>query len=56
MVLKHDKGGTIGALANHLWSISGDDDRPDVNATFLQPFVTFTTKTHTPLGLNTEFS
>jgi hypothetical protein len=36
---------TTGALANHIWSFAGDDDRPDVNATFLQPFVSYTTPT-----------
>lgn len=56
VALKQVSGWTIGALANHLWSVSGDDDRSDVNATFLQPFVTYTTKTQTTLGLNTESS
>jgi hypothetical protein len=37
-VLKQDGGWTYGALANHLWSFSGDDQRADVNATFVQPF------------------
>jgi hypothetical protein len=31
---------TYGVLTNHIWSFAGDDDRPDVNATFLQPFLT----------------
>ncbi len=56
VMLRQDNGWTFGALANHLWSISGDAARPDVNATFLQPFVAFTTKTYTTLGLNTESS
>jgi hypothetical protein len=30
---------TIGMLANHIWSFAGDDDRSDINSTFLQPFV-----------------
>lgn len=45
---------TFGALANHIWSVDGEDDRPDVNATFLQPFVSYITKTKTTLGANTE--
>ena len=45
---------TYGALANHLWSVAGDADRADVNATFLQPFVTYITKTKTTVALNTE--
>jgi hypothetical protein len=40
VVLKQtDAGWTYGALVNHLVSIAGDDDRADVNATFLQPFL-----------------
>lgn len=45
---------TIGFLGNHIWSVAGDDDRADINATFLQPFVSYITKTKTTLGLNTE--
>ncbi len=54
VVLRQQKGWTYGALANHVWSFAGDDDRAEVSATFLQPFVSFTTKTFTTLGLNTE--
>lgn len=32
---------TVGVLANHIWSFAGDDDRADVNSTFLQPFTTY---------------
>jgi hypothetical protein len=32
-------GWTYGALANHVWSIAGDDARNEVSATFLQPFL-----------------
>ena len=32
---------TVGLLFNHLWSTSGATDRPDVNSTFLQPFVNY---------------
>ncbi|MCG7522512.1 transporter [Ruegeria sp. Ofav3-42] len=34
---------TVGGLANHVWSFAGDDDRPDVNQSFVQPFVSYTT-------------
>ena len=34
---------TFGALANHLWSVTGDDEDGDISATFLQPFVSYTT-------------
>ena len=67
LVLKQQNGWTYGVLANHLWSYAqtgghGSSDAGDasdgsdagVNATFLQPFVSFTTKSFTTLGLNTE--
>ena len=54
VVLKQQSGWTYGLLANHLWSVAGDSDRADVNATFVQPFVTYTTKTFTTFGANTE--
>lgn len=54
LALRQTKGWTYGVLANHLWSYAGDGDRAEVNATFIQPFVSFTTKTHTTLAFNTE--
>ena len=45
---------TAGALANHIWSVAGDEDRADVNATFLQPFLSYITRTKTTLGLSVE--
>ena len=30
---------TFGALVNHVWSLFGDSDRADVNATYIQPFL-----------------
>jgi hypothetical protein len=54
VVLKQEKGWTYGALANHIWSVAGEDNRADVSATFLQPFVAFTTKRQTTFTLNTE--
>ena len=45
---------TYGILANHLWSFAGDDDRDDVNASFMQPFLTYTTPTAVTYGVQTE--
>lgn len=45
---------SVGMLANHIWSVAGDANRADVNATFLQPFLAYTTKTHTTFSVNTE--
>jgi hypothetical protein len=36
---------TYGALANHIWRVSGGDGRTSVNSTFVQPFLSFTTPT-----------
>lgn len=45
---------TVGVLANHLWSYAGDEDRRSVNLTFVQPFVSYVTKTKTTFTLNSE--
>ncbi|MFN4142142.1 transporter [Aestuariivirga sp.] len=47
-------GWTVGALANHIWSFAGADDEPDVDATYLQPFVAYTTADAWTFLLNTE--
>lgn len=54
VVLKQDGPWTYGALANHIWSFAGNDDRADVNSTFLQPFVSYTTPDAWTFALNTE--
>jgi hypothetical protein len=53
LVLKQQNGWTYGMLANHLWDYAGSGNSA-VNATFVQPFVSFTTKSFTTYGLNTE--
>jgi hypothetical protein len=52
--LKQEGPWTIGFLGNHIWSYAGDEDEPDHNSTFLQPFATYTTKKATSFYLNTE--
>lgn len=52
--LRQSNGWTVGVLANHAWSFAGESTRSDVNATFLQPFVTYTTGTHTTFSVNSE--
>jgi hypothetical protein len=53
LALRQENGFTYGMLANQIWSYAGWGDR-NVNATFLQPFVSYTTKTFTTFALNTE--
>jgi hypothetical protein len=43
VALKQNGPLTIGVLANHIWSVEGEDDRADVNNTFMQPFMVYTT-------------
>jgi hypothetical protein len=54
--LKQHGPWTYGALANHIWGVKekGDEDRTDVNTTFLQPFLAYTTPTAWTYSLNSE--
>jgi len=45
---------TYGALVNHVWSLFGDSDRGDINATFIQPFLGKNFAGGYALSLNTE--
>ena len=67
LALQQNHGWTYGMLVNHLWSYAdagryaasdagdaSDGSGGQVNATFIQPFVSYTTKTFTTFGLNTE--
>ncbi|TPL02627.1 transporter [Mesorhizobium sp. B2-4-14] len=54
VILKQSGPWTFGMLANHIWSFAGASDRADVNATFLQPFVAYTTPDAWTFTLNSE--
>ncbi len=56
LALRQHDGWTYGILANHIWGVTQSDDHPDVNSTFLQPFLSYTWPTATTLSLNTESS
>jgi hypothetical protein len=58
LLLKQQNGFTYGVLANHLWSYAdvGDNDRPSVSQTFIQPFLSYTNKNATTWGVNAESS
>ncbi|MFT5697947.1 MAG: hypothetical protein ACI8ZB_000801 [Desulforhopalus sp.] len=45
---------TYGGLTNHIWSYAGENDRADVNTTFIQPFLTYTTKSAVSITAMTE--
>jgi hypothetical protein len=54
VALKQDGPWTYGVLANHIASFAGSSSRPYVNATFLQPFLTYTTPDAWSYTLQTE--
>jgi len=54
VLLKQTGPWTFGGLANHIVSVAGDDDRADVNATYIQPFLSYTTPSAVTYLLNTE--
>jgi hypothetical protein len=54
VALRQDGPFTFGLLFNHVWSIAGDSDRPDVNATYLQPFLACTTRDAWTFTLDSE--
>mgnify|MGYP005849769419 CR=1 FL=1 len=56
VVLRLDGQWTYGVLINHIWSVAGKADRADVSATFVQPFLTYTTRKATTYSLNAETS
>jgi len=45
---------TLGMLFNQIWSTSGANDRSDVNATFLQPFVNYNLGSGLAVGASME--
>ena len=53
VALKQEGPWTFGLLANHIWSFGGSGDQ-DVNATFVQPFVSYTTPAAWSYTLQTE--
>lgn len=54
LALKQSGPWTTGVLANHLWSFAGNEDRDDVNATFIQPFCSYITPSKTTFTVNLE--
>jgi hypothetical protein len=54
VALKQAKGWTVGVLANHIWSIGSEDRYGNSSATYLQPFLSYSTKKATSYSVNTE--
>jgi hypothetical protein len=56
LLLKQSGSTTMGLLVNHIVSVAGDEDRPDISNTFLQPFLARNFKGGNALTLNTELT
>lgn len=54
IALKQDGPWTYGMLTNHIWSFAGVSSRNDVNVTFLQPFLSYTTPSAWSFTIQTE--
>ena len=54
VVLRQQGGFTYGILANHIWGMIELESGPSVNATFLQPFLSYTTGASTSFTINTR--
>lgn len=54
IALKQSGPWTLGGLANHIWSVDEGDERRKINATFLQPFMSYTTPKAISYTVNSE--
>lgn len=54
VALKQSGPWTYGALANHVWGFGADDGADEINSTFLQPFLVYTTPDAWTFSINTE--
>lgn len=56
VVLSQSGSTTLGGLVNHIWSVAGSSDRPDVNQSFVNPFFTYSFKSGAGLTMNIEYT
>ena len=54
VALKQAGQWTIGGLANHIWSVAGDNDRSDLSLTYFNPFISHTSKTALTVGASAD--
>jgi hypothetical protein len=54
VLLKQEGSLTYGALANHVWSFAGSHERNNISSTFLQPFLSHTTRDAWTYGIDAE--
>jgi hypothetical protein len=54
VLVKQQGPWSTGMLFNHIWSFAGDDQRHYISSTFIQPFLSYATKTKTTFSINAE--
>src|SRR6058998_1450350 len=54
VVLEQAGPWTVGALMNQIWSVVIEEHRSSLSQMFVQPFISYTTKTHTTFTIDTE--
>ena len=52
--IKQNKAWTYGIRANHLWSVTGNNDREEVSTSLLQPMLSYTTNSAVSFSLKSE--
>ena len=45
---------TFGTLANHVWTLPSESGRSDVDASYVEPWVTYTTQSNTSISMSVE--
>ena len=56
VVLRQERGFTYGLLANQIWSVGGEQGRPNFSSLYLQPFLLYTAKSNTSISIDSESS
>jgi hypothetical protein len=54
VALKQAGHWTVGGLFNHVWSVAGEDARADVDSSYFEPWVTYTTKSDISISTSVE--
>jgi hypothetical protein len=54
VALKQQGPWTPGILVNHLWSVAGEDDRADINVTYIEPWLSYVTSSNTTISISAE--
>jgi hypothetical protein len=56
VALNQSGGWTYGALINQIWSVSGDEKRPDISQMYMNPFVSFNWKSGAGITAQLEWT